>query len=64
MSTNDLWDKLGNLEEEQALLVLYQLFEQYEKKIKNNPTNEEAMQFFNYLQSIISQIESCNINRR
>jgi hypothetical protein len=64
MNTNDLWEKLGSLEEEQALLVLYQLFEQYEKKTKNNPTNQEAMQFFNYLQSIISQIESCNINRR
>ncbi len=64
MNVNELWDDLGSLEDDQALLILSQLFDLYEKKIKQDPQDQEAVQFFNYLQSVMSQVQTCNVNRR
>ncbi len=64
MNINDLWEDLGSLEDDQALLILSQLYELYEKKLKNKAQDKEALQFFNYLGASISQVQSCNVNRR
>ncbi|WP_319548757.1 hypothetical protein [Desulfogranum marinum] len=64
MDANNLWEILGELEQEEHEQVLIQLFMKYEERQKTNPTDSEAQQFFGYLSAIINHVRSCNVNRR
>lgn len=64
MNENELWVILGDLEPEEYQQVLIELFMQYEGRRKAEPADEQARQFFSYLSSIISRVQSCNVNRR
>lgn len=64
MNENDLWEILGDLGEEECEQVLIQLFVKYEERLRANPEDDEARRFFNYLGAIITQVRSCNVNRR
>lgn len=61
---NDLWEALGDLNEEEAHHVLSRLFALYEDLIARDPENEEARLFFQKLDTALSQTQECNLNRR
>jgi hypothetical protein len=60
----DLWERLGSLEEDQALQVLTQLFSRLEVRRNNDPADAAATILFENLATVIDQVQSCNINRR
>ena len=60
----DLWERLGSLEDDQALQVLTQLFTRFEGRRNNDPADPAAIIFFEHLATVIDQVQSCNINRR
>ncbi len=64
MNDNDIWEILGDLEQEESEQVLIQLFMKYEERRAADPTDEQAKQFFSYLSAIIGHVQSCNVNRR
>jgi len=64
MDTNELWDALGSLDDEQAYQILTQLFARYEKCRELNPADPEAQAFFQALSVIMAQVQSCNVSRR
>ncbi len=64
MGEHDLWEALGSLSEDECEQVLTQLFSRYEERRHADSSDKEAATFFNYLSAIISQVQSCNINRR
>jgi hypothetical protein len=64
MNGNDLWDVLGSLDNDEAHLILAELFARYEQRRERDSTDPEADFFFQALGSIISRIRSCNVNRR
>jgi hypothetical protein len=64
MNGNDLWDILGSLDNDEAHLILAELFARYEQRRERDPVDPEAEFFFQALESIISRIQSCNVNRR
>ncbi len=61
---NEVWNKLGDVEEHQALHVLHILFDGYEQKIKNGIDVDEAENFFDSLCRAIDGACSCNASRR
>lgn len=64
MVTNDLWETLGTLADDQAMQVLTQLFARYEQQRERFPDDSAAATFFHNLALIVSQVQSCNVNRR
>jgi len=65
METSDeIWEALGELPEEEHLHVITKLFFMYEEELKKNPTNPEALNFFRRLGTALSQTSQCNLNRR
>lgn len=64
MHGNDLWEVLGSLDNDEAHLVLVELFARYEQRRERDPEDPEAEFFFQALGTIISRIQSCNVNRR
>lgn len=64
MKTNDLWEALGTLADDQAMQVLTQLFARYEQQRERSPGDPAAETFFQHLALIVSQVQSCNVNRR
>lgn len=64
MNENDLWEILGDLEQEEFEQILIQLFMKYEALRKADPADNEAKQFFSYLSAIVNHVQSCNVNRR
>jgi hypothetical protein len=64
MDTNDLWEALGSLEDDQSYQILIQLFARYEQRREHNPDDPEAASFFQALSAIIGQVQSCNVSRR
>ena len=62
--SDGIWDKLGELEEDEALHVLTKLFATYEAQYQNNPNDNQANAFFNNLNNAIEQTAQCNLNRR
>lgn len=64
MNNSDLWEMLGDLDEDQALQVLTQLFSRYEQRLERHPQDAEATTFFRDLATIVAQVQSCNLNRR
>jgi len=63
-TANDVWQKLGDLAEEDAVHVLTRLFAMYEEQQRRSPDDEAAALFFRNLGTTISQASECNLNRR
>ena len=64
MNSNDLWEALGTLDNDQAYQILIQLFARYEERQEQHSDNPESRAFFQALATIISQVQSCNVSRR
>lgn len=63
-STNDIWETLGDVKEDDIPHVLTKLFTIYEEKIERNPNDRAAEEFFKYLSQALTQVDACNLNRR
>lgn len=63
-NTNDLWEAVGDLEEDDVPHVLNRLFTVYEERLQHNPADEAAALFFQHLSQAVSQTNECNLNRR
>lgn len=64
MNTNDLWEALGSMDDDQSFQVLTQLFARYEQRREQHPDDPEAEAFFQALSVILAQVQSCNVSRR
>jgi hypothetical protein len=64
MNTSELWDTLGSLPEEEMVHVVTRLFALYEARLRQNPDDPEARQFFRNLTLAITETCQCNSNRR
>lgn len=64
MDVGSIWEKMGELEQEDGLHVLNQLFAGYEEMLERDPSNKEALSFFERLGGAMQQVCSCNANRR
>ena len=64
MNVNDLWEKLGSLEQDQPGHVLSRLYVIYEQILAAEPSNKEARQFMQNLENAIDFCVQCNLNRR
>ena len=64
MTNNELWAALGSLPEQQAYQVLIELFTRYEQRRERHPGDPEVENFFNNLNAILAQVQSCNVSRR
>jgi hypothetical protein len=64
MNESDIWELLGDLEEDQLLQVLTQLFARYEERLGKNPDDPAAILFFRDLSVVLEQVQTCNLNRR
>jgi len=63
-SSNDLWEDIGSLGEDELFHVVTKLFAMYEEQLKRQPESEEARFFFEKLESALTQTAECNGNRR
>lgn len=64
IQSEDLWEKVGSLDELELMQVLTNLYESYEQLKEREPGNSESIAFFNKLERAISQVSECNLNRR
>ena len=64
MNTNELWETMGDLEEEDVPHVLTKLFTIYEERLSRKPDDEAATLFFKHLGQALDQVNDCNLNRR
>lgn len=64
MDTGAIWEKLGELDAEDGLHVLNQLYAGYEELLERDPESREALAFFERLNAAVQQVCSCNANRR
>ncbi len=64
INTNDLWEQLGDMEEDDIPHVLTKLFTLYEDRLQNDPQDESARHFFKHLSQTLKQVGDCNLNRR
>jgi len=63
-SSNLLWDRLGDLEEDESFHVMTRLFALYEEILERDSDNREAQHFFNNLENALDYCRQCNLNRR
>jgi hypothetical protein len=63
-SSNQAWEHLGELTEEDAMHVLTRLFSMYEEEEQRNPGDKAAALFFRNLITALGQTSACNLNRR
>ena len=63
-STNDLWEEIGSLEDDEPLHVITKLFAMYDERLKRHAEDDEAILFFRNLSVAISETSQCNLNRR
>ena len=64
MNTNDVWEKLGDLSENELLHVITRLFAEYDKRLENNSNDPESLVFFKHLKTAVNETCQCNSNRR
>ena len=64
MATNDLWEALGDVEEDDIPHVLTRLFTIYEERLERKDDDETALLFFRHLAQALEQVSECNLNRR
>ncbi|HIJ78940.1 MAG: hypothetical protein OEY01_07705 [Desulfobulbaceae bacterium] len=62
--SDEVWDALGSLSEDEIFQVMTKLFAHYEGKLEHNPENGEALAFFKNLGNVIAETSQCNSNRR
>ncbi len=60
----ELWERIGSMDEVDSINVLTQVFTVFEEKLQKDPDNEAAQLFFQTLQTVVGQVEGCNLNRR
>lgn len=63
-SPGELWEKLGGLDELDAMQVLTSLFTTYETLLENDPHDEAVRRFFHHLAQTLERVAACNLNRR
>lgn len=63
-SRGDLWEALGSLEEEESQNLLTRLFAFYEDQLERDIDVDEALKFFRNLDTVLTQVTECNLNRR
>jgi hypothetical protein len=63
-NTNDIWESLGDIEEEDVPHILTKLFTIYEEKLLQKPDDAAAIDFFKHLSQTLDQVTECNLNRR
>lgn len=63
-NSNELWEALGAVDEEETGHVLTRLFTMYEQLLASDPKNKEALNFFRKLDTALTQTTECNLNRR
>lgn len=63
-NTNDIWEQLGDMEEDDIPHVLTKLFSLYEERLQKNPQDESSRHFFRHLSQALKQVGDCNLNRR
>ncbi|MFT5727556.1 MAG: hypothetical protein ACI8PB_001692 [Desulforhopalus sp.] len=63
-SPNDIWEALGDIEDEEAQHVLARIFTMYEEMVTRNGETEETNRFFQNLSNAIDVTQECNLNRR
>ncbi len=64
INTNDLWEAVGDIGEDDAPHVLTKLFAIYEERLERNPDDNEATDFFKHLSQALALVNECNLNRR
>lgn len=64
MNTNELWEMMGDLEEEDVPHVLTKLFTIYEERLSQKPDDKATALFFKHLGQALGQVGECNLNRR
>ena len=64
MNTNELWEIMGDLEEDDVPHVLTKLFTIYEERLSRKVDDETAILFFKHLGQALDQVNDCNLNRR
>ena len=64
INTNDLWEAIGNLEEDDVSHVLTKLFTLYEERHRRHPDDDATLLFFQHLSQAVAQTSECNLNRR
>ncbi|BHH85488.1 hypothetical protein [Desulforhopalus sp. 52FAK] len=63
-SPNELWEALGDIDDEEAQHVLARLFAMYEQMLTQDGATEETDRFFQNLHNAIELTQECNLNRR
>lgn len=63
-SPNDIWADLGELPDEEVMHVMTKLFAVYEDRLRKNPGDQDAVNFFRNLDNSITLTSQCNLNRR
>ena len=63
-STDDIWEELGELPEEEVMHVMTKLFALYQERLEQYPEDRSALLFFHNLANAISLTSQCNLNRR
>jgi len=63
-SPNEIWEALGDIDDEEAPHVLTKLFAMYEHMVTQNGSTAETDRFFQNLQNAIELSQECNLNRR
>lgn len=63
-SPNELWEALGEVDDEEAQHVLTKLFTMYEQMLAQDGATEETSRFFQNLHNAIELTQECNLNRR
>ncbi len=63
-SPNELWEALGEVDDEEAQHVLTKLFTMYEQMLSQDGPTEETKRFFQNLDNAIELTQECNLNRR
>lgn len=64
LNTNQLWEAVGDIEEDDIPHVLTRLFTIYEEKLDRNPDDKAATDFFKHLSQTLALVDKCNLNRR
>jgi hypothetical protein len=61
---NEIWEALGQIDDEEALHVLTKLFAMYEHLATQEGETKEISRFFLQLDKAIELTRECNLNRR
>jgi hypothetical protein len=63
-SPNEIWEALGDIDDEEAQHVLARLFTMYEELVTRDGETKETSRFFQNLDNAIELTQECNLNRR